>query len=123
MSTSDFYNIDYNSHYFIPLEVAEATYNLYGFEFAVYNPNHTALVECIISEAMYGKVQAVPVDYEAGLRMYRPENYYASDFASLVKEGIIIKKETETQHVELVDEWEPLTANTHLVHRGYVVAE
>ena len=123
MSTSDFYNIDYNSHYFIPLEVAEATYNLYGFEFAVYNPNHTALVECIISEAMYGKVQAVPLDYEAGLRTYRPEKYYPSDFASLVRDGIIIKKETETQHVELVDEWESLTANTHLVHRGYVVAE
>lgn len=123
MSTSDFYNIDYNSHYFIPLEVAEATYNLYGFEFAVYNPNHTALVECVISEAMYGKVQAVPLDYEAGLRIYRPEKYYPSDFASLVREGIIIKKETETQHVELVDEWEPLTDNTYIVHTGYAIAE
>lgn len=123
MSTSDFYNIDYTAHYFIPLEVAETTINLHGFEFAVYNPNHTALVECIISEAMYGKVQAVPLDYEAGLRMYRPEKYYASDFASLVKEGIIIKKETETQHVEYVDEWEPLTNNTYIVHNGYAIAE
>ena len=72
---------------------------------------------------MYGKVQAVPLDYEAGLRMYRPEKYYASDFASLVREGIIIKKETETQHVEYVDEWEPLTANTYLVHHGYAIVE
>ena len=123
MSTSDFYNIDFTAHYFIPLEVVETVLNLPGFGFTVSSPDNTALVECIISDAMYGKVQAVPLGYEDGLRMYRPEKYYASDFASLVREGIIIKKETETQHVELVDEWEPLTANTHLVHRGYVVAE
>lgn len=123
MSTSDFYNIDYTSHYFIPLEVAETTLNLHGFEFAVYNPNNTALVECVISEAMYGMVQAVPIGYADGLRTYKPEKYYESDFVSLVRNGIIIKKETETQHVEFVDEWEPLTENTHLVHHGYVITE
>ncbi len=122
MSTSDFYNIDFTAHYFIPLEKIETVVSFGGSAFSI-SGGDMALVECIISDAMYGKVQAVPLGYEDGLRMYRPENYYASDFASLVKEGIIIKKETETQHVELVDEWEPLTANTHLVHRGYVVAE
>ena len=123
MSTSDIYNIDYNAHYFIPLEVAETAINLYGFKFAVYNPNNTALVECVISEGMYGKVQAVPLGYEDGLRTYRPEQYYEDSFISLVRKGIIIKKETETQHVEPITEWEPLTDTTYLVHNGYVIVE
>ena len=123
MSTSDIYNIDYNAHYFIPLEVVEIALNLPTFGFMVSSADNTALVECTISEAMYGKVQAVPIGYADGLRTYRPEKYYESDFISLVQKGSIIKKETETQHVEFVDEWEPLTENTHLVHHGYVVAE
>lgn len=121
MSTSDFYNIDYTAHYFVPLEVADAIIPQMGI--VLYDANNTMLVECTISEAMYGKVQAVPLGYEDGLLTYRPEKYYESDFVSLVRNGIIIKKETETQHVELVNEWEPLTANTYLVHNGYVVAE
>lgn len=123
MPTSDFYNIDFTAHYFIPLEVVETALDLPGFGFIISNPDNTALVECTISDGMYGKVQATPLGYEDGLHMYRPEKYYASDFDSLVRKGVIIKKETETQHVELLDEWEPLTTNTHLVHRRYVVAE
>ena len=123
MSVSDFYSIDYNAHYFIPLEVVETVINLPYFGFTVSSPDNTALVECTISEAMYGKVQALPLGYEDGLRTYRPERYYKDDFVSLVRKGIIIKKETETQHVELVNEWEPLTDNTHLVHSSYAIVE
>lgn len=123
MPVSDFYSIDYNSHYFIPLEVVEIVVNLPYFGFTISSPDNTALVECTISEAMYGKVQALPLGYEDGLRTYRSEKYYPSDFASLVREGIIIKKETETQHVEIVNEWEPLTDNTYLVHSGYAIVE
>lgn len=122
MSTSDFYNIDFTAHYFIPLEKIETVVSFGSFGFSI-SGGDMALVECTISDGMYGKVQAVPLGYEDGLHIYRPEKYYASDFASLVRDGIIIKKETETQHVELVNEWEPLTANTYLVHSGYVVAE
>lgn len=121
MSASDFYNIDYTAHYFVPLEVADVIIPQMGI--VLYDADNTIPVECTISEALYGKVQAVPLDYEAGLRMYRPEKYYPSDFASLVREGIIIKKETETQHVEIVNEWEPLTDNTYIVHTGYAIAE
>ena len=123
MSVSDFYSIDYNAHYFIPLEVVETVINLPYFGFTVSSPDNTALVECTISEAMYGKVQALPLGYEDGLRTYRPERYYKDDFVSLVRKGIIIKKETETQHVELVNEWEPLTDNTHLVYSSYAIVE
>ena len=117
------YNIDYDAHYFIPLEVVEIVVNLPYFGFTISSPDNTALVECTISEAMYGKVQALPLGYEDGLRTYRPEKYYEDDFVSLVRKGIIIKKETETQHVELVNEWEPLTDTTYLVHSSYVVTE
>ena len=121
MPTSDFYNIDYTAHYFIPLEEIEVALPCFGF--MISNPNHMALVECTISEGMYGKVLAVPLGYEDGVRQYSPENYYASDFDALLRQGIIIKKESETQHVEIVNEWEPLTNNTYLVHSGYVVAD
>ena len=122
MSTSDFYNIDYSAHYFIPLEKIEAVVSFGSFGFSV-SGGDMALVECTISEGMYGKVSAVPLGYADGTCLFRPENYYASDFDALLRQGIIIKKESETQHVELVDEWEPLTHNTYLVHSGYVVAE
>lgn len=120
MSTSDFYNIDFTAHYFIPLEKIETVVSFGGSAFSI-SGGDMALVECTISEGMYGKVCAVPLGYEDGTCLYRPENYYVSYFDSLLKQGIIIKKETETQHVELVNEWEPLTDNTHLVHSGYVV--
>jgi hypothetical protein len=123
MSKSNLRNIDYGAHYFVPLEVVETVLDLPAFGFMISDADNTALVECTISEAMYGKVQAVPLGYEDGLRTYRPEKYYESDFISSVRKGIIIKKETETQHVELVNEWEPLTDNTYIVHNGYAIAD
>ena len=42
MSTSDFYNIDYSAHYFIPLEEIEVALPCFGF--MISNPNHMALV-------------------------------------------------------------------------------
>jgi hypothetical protein len=121
MSKSDLRNIDYDAHYFVPLEVLDVVVPCLGI--AIYDGNRTMLVECTISEAMYGKVQAVPLGYEDGLCAYKPEKYYESDFISSVRKGIIIKKETETQHVELVNMWEPLTDNTYIVHNGYAIAD
>lgn len=116
------YNIDYDAHYFIPLEKVETIVSFGdGSGFSI-SRGDMALTECTISEGMYGKVDAVPVGYENGI-WCRPKIYYASDFISLLREGIIIKKESETQHVEIIDEWEPLTNNTHIVHSRYAVVE
>lgn len=116
------YNIDYDAHYFIPLEKVETIVSFGdGSGFSI-SKGDIALTECTISEGMYGKVNAVPVGYENGI-WCRPENFYADDFNSLLEQGIIIKKESKTQHVEIVEKWEPLTNNTHIVHSRYTVVE
>lgn len=117
------YNIDYDAHYFIPLEKVETIVSFGdGSGFSI-SRGDMALTECTISEGMYGKVDAVPVGCENGSCVYRPKKYYESDFISLLREGIIIKKESKTQHVEIVEKWEPLTNNTHIVHSRYTVVE
>lgn len=109
------YDIEYNSHYFIPM-----------YRNRAYSPNAVdtiALVECIILSGMYGKILAVPCGYENGNCFYKSQSYYESDFYSNLCDGIIIKKESKTQHVEIIDEWEPLTNNTYIVHRVYAVVD
>ena len=121
MSNSNHYNIDYTAHYFIPLDKIDSIVPCMGI--AIYSFDDTVLVECTISESLYGKIGAVPVGYENGLYPYRPETFYVDDFNSLLHKGAIIKKESPTQHVERIDEWEPLTNNTHIVHSSYAVVD
>jgi hypothetical protein len=126
------YNVDYDAHYFIPLELITTAIPFDdGHGFTTPSGN-LILAECKISEGMYGKVSATPLYYEDGLYfckcknsfyICRPENFYADDFNSLLKRGVIIKKESKTQHVEIVEKWEPLTNNTHIVHSRYTVVE
>lgn len=126
------YNIDYDAHYFIPLEIITTVIPFGDGHWFTTSAGNLILAECKISEGMYGKVSATPLYCEGGLcfckyknsfYLCRPENFYADDFNSLLEQGVIIKKESKTQHVEIVEKWEPLTNNTHIVHSRYTVVE
>lgn len=49
------------------------------------------------------------------------EEFYKSDFVSLVKEGFIIEKTREDQHVEFVSWNEPLTPTVYIEHSGFII--
>jgi len=52
---------------------------------------------------------------------YGREEFYPSDFDSLVERGIIIEKTSDSQHVEEITWKEPLTSTVYIEHSAYVV--
>ena len=52
---------------------------------------------------------------------YGQEEFYRSDFDSLVSSGFIIEKENDNQHVDEIIWREPLTPTVYIEHSAYVV--
>ena len=62
----------------------------------------------------------MPVTEECNYNFGR-EEFYTSDFKSLLKEGFIIKKEHEDDHVEFVDMEEPICGKAVIRHQGQCI--
>ncbi len=52
---------------------------------------------------------------------YGQEEFYRTDFDSLVNKGFIIEKTNDKQHVEEITWREPLTSTVYVEHSAYVV--
>lgn len=111
--------INKDIHYFIlmrPLNYIP----IIGFCFTSGN-DREKWVECKIIEHHdngFGKI--VLQSIEEG---YGHEKFYISDFISGIKQGYIIPKERESQHVEEIHWFEPLTEYVDLIHSAYVVTD
>lgn len=114
----NYYGINKNHHYFILMHPLESAF---GIIFWTSSNTRKKWVECEIIEDNY----KVDDNYKVQLRSiesgYGNETYYQSDFEQLLKEGFIIEKTREDQHVEEIKWFEHLCGSAYLVTSGYVV--
>jgi len=89
-------DIDYNAHYFILLHPLEGVPFLGGLCFTS-SSTREKWVECEIVDVTFGKIRLHSV--EVG---YGGDSFYIEDFISHIKNGHVIKKVNEKQHVEEV---------------------
>lgn len=112
------YGIDKSAHYFILMHPLESILGLITF---TSSNTREKWVECEVVEEQY----KVDEEYKVELRSIEPgygkETYYQCDFKNHLERGFIIKKSSESQHVEEVTWKEPFLNNTFLVHSAYVV--
>lgn len=90
--------------------------------FSVSSSNKTTWVECKITEDRYKvsdgyKITLQPLDY----MNYVSENYYQSDFESLINSGNILMKENDGDCVEHIKWIEPLCGSAYLIHEADVI--
>ena len=111
--------IDKSKHYFVKMQPI----NIMSFIGWAYTSSldNEKWVECEIVEDRY----KVETGYKVTLQPINPgygrEHYYQTDFDSLLKEGCILVKERETQHVELMKWYEYLTPTVNICHEAYMV--
>lgn len=114
----NYYNIDTNVHYFVPMRPVS---RIPGFLSFVSSSDPEYLVECEVQpydiEGIDYKCYLVPVT-EEGKYNFGKEEFYSSDFKSLLEAGFIIKKENEDDHVEFVDMEEPICGKAVIRHQG-----
>lgn len=80
-------------------------------------------VECKIVEDRYNVDDNYKITLESIEPGYGRETFYQSTFDSFIKDGLIIKKTNDHQHVEEVVWAEPLCGSAYLVHSAYVVTK
>lgn len=80
-------------------------------------------VECKIVEDRYKVDDNYKVTFESLEPGYGRETFYQSSFISMLKDGFIIKRTSNNQHVEEITWAEPLCGSAYLVHSAYVVTE
>ena len=114
------YNIDKNAHYFACMRPIQTCFGFISFTSST---DREKWVECEIDESRYKVDNGYKVTLRSIEEGYGRENYYQSDFKSLVKSGHIIKKTSSTQHAELDKTYIPLTNNVYLVAEGWVVTD
>lgn len=97
------YDIDKEAHYFIKAMRRGVAFP--GMPFCLCDANDTDWTECIIREDRYKvddgyKVTLVPID-----QRFAHEDYYQSDFVSLMKSGHIVKKSPTTciEHITFAE--------------------
>lgn len=114
----NYYNIDTNVHYFVPMRPVS---RIPGFLSFVSSSDLEYLVECEVQpydiEGIDYKCYLVPVTEECKYN-FGKEEFYSSDFKSLLEAGFIIKKENEDDHVEFVDMEEPICGKAVIRHQG-----
>lgn len=93
----------------------------FGVEIA--SSSNTTWTECKIDERKYKvldgyKITLISLDSE-----YSYEHYYESDFESLVQEGHIIIKNSESDHIEHIKFIEPLYGDVYIVHEADIVIQ
>lgn len=109
--------IDKTKHYFCQMETFSI---ITPFGFGITSGNRS-WVECEISEHKYKleenyKVTLVPLD-----KRFAAHDFYVNDFELLLKDGSILEKTNENQHVEFVSWLENLTPTVNVEHTGYIV--
>lgn len=88
---------------------------------SVVSDSNMTWMECKIDERHYKvedgyKITLVPLQ-----EGFAKEDFYQSDFMSLIRSGCIIPKESDDQHVERVHFIEPLCGSAYIVHEGDAV--
>lgn len=74
-------------------------------------------VECkVVENPYFSKIRLQPL-----LENFGKQEFYRSDFDSLVKNGSIIEKTKENQRVEFVRWMEQLTPTVCIEHSGFIV--
>lgn len=115
---ANYYCIDTNAHYFIPMHPLEGIDGLLLF---TSSNTREKWVECAVVEECYKVDDGYKVELRALEPGYGKETFYQCDFASMINAGRIIKKERPTQHTEEVRWAEPIGGNNFLVTSAYVV--
>jgi len=115
--------LDKEAHYFIPIRPLHSVPGLYSY---TVSNDVEDMVECKLEPYDFGeysyKVYLVPVN-ELDKFKYGREQFYTDDFISLVRSNRLVKKISETQHVEHIEVIEPLTELAYVVHSGSVVVD
>ena len=114
---NNYYNIDTNAHYFVPMR---PVFRIPGFfSLSLNNPEH--FVECEVqpydSEGIDYRCYLVPVD-EVCKYYFNKQVFYSCDFVHLLEKGCIIKKEHESDHVEYVRMAEHICGSAYIIHEG-----
>lgn len=78
-------------------------------------------VECEVDESRYKIDEGYKITLRPVVPGFAYEDYYQSDFMSLVKSGHIIPKTKENQKIEHVRAMELLCGQAYLIHEGDVV--
>lgn len=117
---NNYYNIDTNAHYFVPMRPRPIS-RILGFSFVVFTDNTEYFVECEVQpydiKGIDHKCYLVPVD-ETYKHYFGKKEFYSCDFVHLLEKGCIIKKEHEDDHVEFVDMEEPICGKAVVRHQG-----
>lgn len=114
------YNIDKSAHYFMKAMRRGPVFP--GMSFCLCDAKDTDWTECVINEDQYKvdegyKVTLVPID-----RRFAHEDFYQSDFVSLMKSGHIVKKEPST-HIEHIKFAEPISCGLYIVTEANLVTD
>lgn len=112
-------NIDKNATYFC---LMQPTQSIFSINFTC-SSDEFEWFECIIDETRY----KVDDNYKVTLRALNDgayEHYYQEDFISLLKDGLIVKKTSDTMHIEHLDFYEPIPGTiAYLHHEGSHIVE
>lgn len=114
------YNIDKTAHYF--MEAMRKGPSLPFSSLCLCDPNDTDWTECEIVEDRYSvdkgyKVTLRPIDEH-----FAREDFYQSDFVSMMHSGYIVKK-SPTTHIEHVRFAEPIGCGMYIVTEANLVTD
>ena len=110
-----FYNIDKTKHYWALLS---PVHNVYGFCFTSSN-DPVMWVECEVDESRYKVDDNYKITLKSLNPIYGKENYYQSDFVSLLNKGFIV--EAKGQKPVKVVEREYIGGGLYIENSGYVL--
>lgn len=109
--------INKDIHYFCQME-AFSVITPFGFGIT---SGKTSWVECEISEHKYKLSDGYKVSLKPLDNRFAGRDFYISDFKSLLKEGLILEKTRDNQHVEFITWFEKLTSTVYVENSGYIV--
>ena len=109
--------INKNAHYFCQME---AFYVVAPFGLGI-TSGKTSWVECEISEHRYKLSDGYKISLKPLDSRFAGRDFYISDFELLLKEGFILEKTKDNQHVEFVSWLEELTPTVYIENSGYIV--
>lgn len=113
---NNYYNIDTNAHYFVPMRPMS---RIPGFLSFVSSSDPEYFIECEVQpyniEGINYKCYLVPVTEECKY-VFGREEFYSSDFKDLLERGRIIKKENEGDHVENIRMAEHICGSAYIIH-------
>lgn len=119
------YNIDKKGRYFVKMHPIDYIF-VPGFGTMAIGKSSLSRekwVECKIVEDRYKVDENYKITLESIEQGYGRETFYQSTFVSMLKDGDIIKKTGENQHVKEIQWIEPLCGLVYIVHNAYVVTD